>query len=83
MTTPQLLSPDDVAEILDVSTSTLAKWRQTGNPHLPFLRINGRIRYRETDIEQFLEDAESEDDTDDEMDDEEDEEDQEDDEDSE
>jgi hypothetical protein len=69
MTTQQLLSADAVAEILDMSTSTLAKWRQTGNPDLPFLRINGRIRYRETDVEQFLEDKESDDDTDDEIDD--------------
>ncbi len=65
MTTDQLLTADDVAEILGVSTSTLAKWRQTGNPELRFLRVNGRIRYRESDVEQFLEDADDDDDDED------------------
>lgn len=78
MTTQQLLSADDVAEVLGVSTSTLAKWRQTGNPDLPFLRINGRVRYRETDLEQFLAESESEDDADDEIDDDDEEEDEDD-----
>lgn len=59
MTSKQLLSADQVAEILDVSTSTLAKWRQDGDIDLPFLRINGRIRYQKSAVEQFIDDAES------------------------
>lgn len=74
MISQQLLSADDVAEILGVSTSTLAKWRQAGNPDLPFLRINNRIRYRESDVEQFLDDSENEDDDVEDEDDEEDDE---------
>ena len=59
MTSKQLLSANQVAEILDVSTSTLAKWRQDGDIDLPFLRINGRIRYQKSAVEQFIDDAES------------------------
>ena len=60
MTTDLLLSPDDVAEILGLSTSTLAKWRQIGEPSLPFLRLNGRIKYRASDLDDFLDNASNE-----------------------
>lgn len=76
MTAGKLLSPDQVADILGVSTSTLAKWRQFGEPELPFFRIAGRIRYRSSDVEAFLEDAEADDDDSDEEDDDEDDEDE-------
>ena len=68
MSAKHLLSVDDVAEMLGVAPSTLAKWRQTGQPDLPYLRINGRIRYRASDVEDFISDAE-ESDLDDEADD--------------
>jgi excisionase family DNA binding protein len=61
----QLLTTDDVAEILGVSPSTLVRWRQTGEPDLCFLRINGRIRYRAEDVQDFLDAAESDQDEDD------------------
>jgi predicted site-specific integrase-resolvase len=64
MTTKQLLTTDDVADILDVAPSTLARWRQTGDPYLPFLRMNGRIRYRTEDVYDFLDDADDDDDVD-------------------
>lgn len=54
MTKEQLYSPDDVAAMLGVSPSTLARWRQTGDPDLPYLRLGGRIRYRASDIQEFL-----------------------------
>jgi len=57
MTAGRLLSPDEVADILRVSTSTLAKWRQVREPELAFIRIAGRIRYRLSDVEAFLENA--------------------------
>ena len=72
MTTRNLLSPDQVAEVLGVSTTTLAKWRQGGNPNLPYVRIAGRIRYRPADVETLLDEAEEgadEEDVDDEDDD--------------
>jgi excisionase family DNA binding protein len=51
----ELLTPDDVAEMLDVSPQTLASWRTTGRYDLPFLRIGRLVRYRRSDIEDFLE----------------------------
>ncbi len=61
MTAGKLLSTDEVADILGVSTSTLAKWRQLGEPELPFFRVAGRIRYRLSDVESFVEDADNDD----------------------
>ena len=49
-----LLTPDDVAEMLDVSPQTLASWRTTGRYDLPFLRIGRLVRYRRSDIDEFL-----------------------------
>jgi transcriptional regulator with XRE-family HTH domain len=58
MSRKHLLSVDDVAELLGIAPSTLSKWRQTGTPDLPYLRINGRIRYRASDVDEFIDDAE-------------------------
>jgi excisionase family DNA binding protein len=63
MTKP-LLTVDEVAAILRVAPSTLTEWRRTGDPDLPYVRINGRIRYRADDVEQFLAEAGSDDDDD-------------------
>lgn len=68
MTAGKLLSPDQVADILGVSTSTLAKWRQLGEPELPFFRVAGRIRYRLSDVESFVEGVEADDDVEEEQD---------------
>jgi excisionase family DNA binding protein len=61
MTKP-LLTVDEVAAILRVAPSTLTEWRRTGEPDLPYVRINGRIRYRSEDVDEFLADAGSDDD---------------------
>jgi predicted site-specific integrase-resolvase len=57
VTQKQLLSADEVADMLGVATSTLAKWRQTGEPDLPYLRIMGHVRYRLEDIYDFIDDV--------------------------
>lgn len=49
-----LLSPDDVAEILDVPKKTLYRWRQHGYGPVSF-RIGRHIRYRTGDVEAFVE----------------------------
>ena len=51
----ELLTPDDVAGLLDVSPQTLASWRTTGRYALPFVRIGRLVRYRRSDIAEFLE----------------------------
>lgn len=50
-----LLTDAQVAQLLDVSTKTLATWRSTGRYALPFLRIGARIRYRRQDVATWLE----------------------------
>lgn len=53
--TVDLMTDAQVAQMLDVSTKTLATWRSTGRYALPFLRIGARIRYRRQDVAAWLE----------------------------
>lgn len=52
-----LLKPDVVAKLLGVSTKTLERWRaDQGGKGPPYIRISSKIiRYRNTDINAFLE----------------------------
>lgn len=52
----RLLSPNDVATLLDVKTCTLEKWRETGRVELPFVKLGAKaIRYRYRDVVAFIE----------------------------
>ena len=50
----RLLSPDEAADFLGVQKSTLAVWRCVQRYPLPFVRIGRLIRYRQTDLEAFV-----------------------------
>lgn len=50
-----LLSPNEAAEILGVKPQTLGVWRMTGRHNLPFIRVGGKIRYRASDLADWLE----------------------------
>ena len=51
-----LLSSGRAAELIGNHPKTLEKWRSRGiGPR--FLRVGGRVRYRQADIEQFLNEA--------------------------
>ncbi|MFB8830264.1 helix-turn-helix domain-containing protein [Azotobacter sp. CWF10] len=50
-----MLQDTHVAQMLGVSTKTLATWRSTGRYALPFLRIGNRIRYHRQDVIAWLE----------------------------
>jgi excisionase family DNA binding protein len=52
---PKLLSRAEAAERLGKKVTTLEMWAHTGRPPLPYLKIGGSVRYREDDIENFLE----------------------------
>jgi predicted site-specific integrase-resolvase len=54
MTNEKLYSADELADLFGVTASTLARWRRTGEPNLPYLRLGNRVRYRACDIERFL-----------------------------
>jgi excisionase family DNA binding protein len=48
-----LLTPDQVSQLLGVPVKTLAAWRtQRTGPR--FLRVGVHVRYRETDVEDWV-----------------------------
>ncbi|TWD57808.1 AlpA family transcriptional regulator [Agrobacterium vitis] len=49
-----LISPEDAANILNISTSTLAKMRLAGTSPR-FVKLGRRVAYRQTDIETWIE----------------------------
>ncbi len=50
-----LLTPDEVSEMLGVKTQRLAEWRMgRGNVTIPYIKIGKRVRYRRRDILDFL-----------------------------
>ncbi len=49
-----LLTPEQVAEILNVGVGTLAVWRATRRYPLPFVKIGACVRYRPADVERFI-----------------------------
>lgn len=52
----RLLSPNNVAALLDVKISTLEKWRETGRVDLPFVKLGPKaIKYRYRDVIAFIE----------------------------
>jgi excisionase family DNA binding protein len=58
----RLLSPEEVADRLDVSPQTLANWRRDPEHELDFVNVGRLIRYRESDLEDFLDYLSSEED---------------------
>ena len=56
----KLLAPRDVAERLSVSTRTLINWRKEKGRGPAFISIgNGSVRYKETDVETWIENQRS------------------------
>lgn len=49
-----LLTPDQVAEQLNVSVGTLAVWRCNGACQIPYIKIGRCVRYKPRDIEAFI-----------------------------
>jgi len=49
----QLLTPQDVADRLGVSTTTLSTWRCTKRYPLPYVKIGRLVRYRVSDVDAF------------------------------
>lgn len=55
MATPQkLLTRCEAAERLNLSPKTLDNWRSTQAAALPYVKLGGRIRYLESDIQRFI-----------------------------
>ena len=50
-----LISADDAAEFLGVSPGTLSVWRSTKRYFLPFVKVGHLVRYRRSDLSDFIE----------------------------
>ena len=48
-----LMTRTEVAKFFGISPRTLDRWARDGI-ELPFVRINGTIRYRDKDLEEFM-----------------------------
>lgn len=48
-----LLTPQEVAERLGVSTTTLSTWRSTKRYPQPYVKVGRLVRYRLADVEMF------------------------------
>lgn len=55
MNNTKLLSQADVAKILGSTVQSLNTLRHQGRLDIPYLKFGNRIRYREEDIEQWIE----------------------------
>jgi excisionase family DNA binding protein len=55
MSVSKLLTPEQVAELLSVTTHTLAVWRCEGRYPLPYIKTGRLVRYREEDVLKFIE----------------------------
>ncbi|QBQ53393.1 helix-turn-helix domain-containing protein [Nitrosococcus wardiae] len=52
---PHLVGPEEAARILGVKPGTLQVWRSTGRVNLPYVKIGGKVKYRLSDLERFIE----------------------------
>jgi hypothetical protein len=50
----ETLTIQEAAETLGLSARTLARWRNERQPRIPYVSLDGIIRYRVDDIERFL-----------------------------
>ena len=53
LTRKTLLTPQDVADRLGVSTTTLSTWRCTKRYPLPYVKVGRLVRYRLADLDAF------------------------------
>ena len=53
MADPRLYTPKEVASLMRVSLPTVRRWTSAGK--LPYLKIEGGIRYRAQDLTAFIE----------------------------
>ena len=55
MAIPVLKTPAEAAALLGVSPGTLSVWRSTRRYPLAYVKVGSKVRYREQDLEEFLE----------------------------
>jgi excisionase family DNA binding protein len=55
MTNQEFLTNEQAAEYLGVTVATLNVWRSTKKYNIPFYKAGKNIRYKLTDLKQFIE----------------------------
>jgi hypothetical protein len=50
----ELISPEEAAKVLGVTTGTLSVWRSTARYPLAYVKIGHLVRYRPDDISTFI-----------------------------
>jgi excisionase family DNA binding protein len=53
MAKPRLLTPQNVADRLGISTTTLSTWRSTKRYPLPYVKVGRLVRYQVADVDAF------------------------------
>lgn len=53
-TLPVNVDDKQAAEVLAVKATTLAVWRSTGRYNLPYLKVGRLVKYRISDLAEFL-----------------------------
>jgi excisionase family DNA binding protein len=51
-----LRDEQQAAEYLNVSPGTLSVWRSTGRHGLPFVKVGRNVRYRQIDLDKWIND---------------------------
>lgn len=51
----ELLDEKQAAKLLQVTPGTLSVWRSTGRYQIPFIKVGRLVRYRQTDLINWLE----------------------------
>lgn len=49
-----LMKPEQAAEYLQITPSTLSVWRSTNRRQLAYVKIGGQVRYRRADLDRFI-----------------------------
>ena len=52
----RLLTTREAAELLGIKENTLTIWRNTDRQHIPYIKIGRTIRYKRSDLVNYLND---------------------------
>jgi len=52
----QLANNSAAANYIGIAAATLQYWRTTGSQKIPFIKVGGRVMYRISDLDQWLDD---------------------------
>jgi len=53
--TEKMLTRQEAAKILGIKPNTFNLWRSQGKPHPIYYKINGVVRFKESDLNSFIE----------------------------